>query len=110
MYAGETTTGLAYMGGTIGVLVIGSMLVAVECTDDLLALEENCDSNGMENVVAVAALGLYGWSIYDAGRAARRTNAKHGLKGALVLEPARAPTSATRDGRVVRVGLSFATR
>jgi hypothetical protein len=110
MYAGETTRGFAYLGGIVGVLVVGTMLLTGECVDDLLAAKQDCESSTLENAVTIAALGLYGWSIYDAGRAAQRTNARRGLRTSLILAPARSPVSASRDGRVVRIGMSLATR
>jgi hypothetical protein len=108
MYAGETARGFAYMGGTIGVAVLGTMMLAAGCISSLG--EETCDTSGAENVVTAAILGVWGWSIYDAGRAAQRTNARHRLRVSLIVAPGRSVQSPARDGRAVKLGLSVATR
>ena len=110
MYAGETGRGFAYLGGTVGILLVGTLVLAANCTYVVATAEEDCGSSGLETAVTVAALGFYGWSIYDAGRAAQRTNARNGLRASLILAPVQLPRSATRDGRGVKLGISFATR
>jgi hypothetical protein len=112
MYAGESGRGFAYLGGTAAIFVVGTMLMVADCTPELLSGTgaEDCGSPALENAVTVVALGFYGWSIYDAGRAARRTNARRGLRASLILAPVRSPVSSVRDGRAVRLGMSFATR
>ena len=109
MYAGETGRGLAYLGGTFGVLLVGGLVLASDCTYQVATADEDC-SAGTETAVTVAVLGFYGWSIYDAGRAAHRTNARSGLRASLILAPVRSPTSPSSDGRGMKLGLSFATR
>ena len=109
IYAGETGRGLLYMGGTLGVLALGAMVLAVECLSDL-GVEEDCNSSGADNVVTAAVLAVWGWSIYDAGRAAHRTNARRRLRMSLLVAPARSAAAYTRDGRAVKLGLSLGTR
>jgi hypothetical protein len=109
MYAGETTRGFAYMGGTLGVLALGTMMLAAECFSSL-GVEENCHSSGTETVVTAAVLGLWGWSIYDAGRAAHRTNARRRLRVSLIVAPVRSIQARARDSRAVTLGLSVAMR
>ena len=104
MYAGETGRGWAYLGGVAGLALVGSALVATDCVVDVYSGSgsETCPSSTAENVLVVAFVGLWGWSIYDAGRAAHRMNEKHGLRTSLIIAP--------RGGQGVRVGLSFAAR
>ena len=109
MYAGEARAGGFYLGVTLGLAALASAVVVADCVDDLFQTEE-CGSNSGATALAVVAGSVWVWSIYDAGRAARRTNARRGLRPSVILEPARTTTLAGRNGRGVRVGLSFATR
>jgi hypothetical protein len=61
-------------------------------------------------VSLIAAGGLWVWSIVDAGRAARRTNAKHAATTSLILEPTRIPVAFGDDRTAVRLGLRISTR
>lgn len=110
MYAGETGRGLAYMGGTVGIFLIGATAMLADCYDDLLGTEDNCESSNTGDFAAAAVLAFWGWSIYDAGRAAHRTNAKRRqMRVSLILAPRMPTSSATRGGRGVTVGLSVPT-
>ena len=108
MYAGETTRGFAYLGGVVGVLLVGGTALAVDCVGDLSG-GEDCGSPILENVVTAAALGLWGYSIYDAGRAAHRTNAARGLRTSFLIAPSRRAALDGHPVRTVKVGLSFST-
>lgn len=59
-------------------------------------------------VTLIAAGGLWVWSIVDAGRAARRTNAKRAARASLVLEPTRT-TPLGEDRNAVRLGVRIST-
>jgi hypothetical protein len=110
MYAGETKRGFAYLGGLIALGVVGGTMVAVDCAADTYSTDNSCDSSAGENLLTAAVIGVWGWSIYDAGRAAQRTNAKQqGLRVSLILAPLRSRAVASR-GRGVKLGLSIATR
>ena len=106
MYAGETGRGLAYMGGVVGLAVVGGAVVFRDCFN---FTNDPCDTPALPYVWVGATLGLWGWSIYDAGRAAERTNAKHAPR--IVTYVAPAMLSSTRGGSVpgLRVGLTIAT-
>jgi hypothetical protein len=112
VYAGETRRGLAYLGGTAGLLVLGGVVLAAGCMAEGLAnaSDPDCPSPVVENVFVGAVLGLWGWSIYDAGRAAHRTNARRGLRASLIVAPTRSPASNRRDRSAVRLGLSVGAR
>lgn len=111
IYAGETGRGLAYMGGTVGVFLIGAAAMLAECYDDLLGTEQDCESSSTGDIAAAATLALWGWSIYDAGRAAHRTNAKRRLtRASLIVAPSRSGSPARRVSRGVSLGLSLALR
>jgi hypothetical protein len=109
MYAGETGRGFAYLGGIVGVALVGGLVLAVDCTADIYSGSDQCGTSAGEDVLAVAIVGLWGWSIYDAGRAAHRTNAKQGLRASLLIAPQRS-RGVAHSGRGVRLGLSVATR
>jgi hypothetical protein len=107
IYAGETMRGLGYLGATVGIIVIGGTLMAAECVG---SLGESCEDSSTEDVATVAALGVWAWSIYDAGRAAHRTNAKRRLRVSLIVAPVRSTLARGADGRALKLGLSLATR
>jgi len=109
VYAGETSRGLAYFGGIVALGLVGGMALAVDCLDELAEPSDSCGSKTGENLLTAAILGVWGWSIYDAGRAAERTNRAHGLRTALILAPARS-SGVGHGGRGVKIGLSFAGR
>ena len=105
MYAGEVGRGFLYLGGTLGILVAGALVSVADCYADLFSPAQDCGSNTAETVTLIAAGGLWVWSIVDAGRAARRTNAKHAASASLILEPARIPVARGADHTGVRLGL-----
>jgi hypothetical protein len=107
IYAGETMRGLGYLGATAGIIVLGGTLLAAECVG---SLGESCENSNTEDVATVAALGVWAWSIYDAGRAAHRTNAKRRLRVSLIVAPVRSTLARGADGRALDLGLSLATR
>jgi hypothetical protein len=107
MYAGEVGRGFLYLGGTLGILTVGSALWMNECfmTDQPGPCGETTGA-----VTLIATGGLWLWSIVDAGRAARRTNAKRIGSTSLILEPTRIPVTAGDDRTAVRLGLRITTR
>lgn len=108
MYAGETGRGLLYMGGTAGLFVVGAAAMLGECMASV-GPQEDC-GNTTGNVVTAAILGLWGWSIYDAGRAAHRTNARLRVSHvSLALVPGDAGVSGRRSARAT-LGVSLALR
>ena len=108
MYAGEVGRGFLYLGGTLGILVAGSLLVTSECVDELFSTTDGC-GNTTAAVTLIATGGLWVWSIVDAGRAARRTNAKRTASASLILEPTRIPVALGDDRTAVRLGLRITT-
>jgi hypothetical protein len=110
LYAGETGRGFAYMGGTLAIFLIGATMMVAECYAEVLGAGERCESSNTDDIATAAVLGLWGWSIYDAGRAAHRTKAKRRRERvALIVVPARPTPGAPRGGSRLRVGLSLAT-
>jgi hypothetical protein len=107
MYAGETGRGLAYLGGIAGLVVIDAAALVAQCVaGDGMYSDDGCGSSNVDDVFTAAIIGLWGWSIYDAGRAAQRTNAKHGLRTSLVIAPTRPSGTGQRDvGRGLKIGL-----
>lgn len=109
VYAGEPRRGLAYFGGTVGVLAIGSVLIAADCVGDVAnSTESTCSSPALENGLLAVFLGVWGWSIYDAGRAANRTNARRAVRTVLFVAPARVPAAGRNDARGLYAGLRLA--
>jgi TM2 domain-containing membrane protein YozV len=107
MYAGETGRGLAYMGGVVGLAVVGGALVFQDCFN---FTNDPCDTPALPYVWVGATLGLWGWSIYDAGRAAQRTNAKHASRIVTFVAPAMLSATHGRSVPGLRLGLTIATR
>ncbi len=109
IYAGETGRGLAYMGGTVGVFLIGAAAMLADCYDDVLGTESDCESSSTGDIAVAATLALWGWSIYDAGRAAHRTNAKRRqMRVAIIVAPTGSGSPPRGGSRGVRLGLSLA--
>jgi hypothetical protein len=114
MYAGEPGKGFAYLGGIAGVLVLSTMLFVTDCLADAVAGGANsadpCPATLLENATAAATLGIWGWSIYDAGRAANRTNAPRGLVASVRLVPTmqrRSLSRTTSAGALVAIRLGL---
>ena len=100
IYAGETGRGFAYMGGTLGLMMLGTSAILAECIAEVVDMGERCDSSNTADIFAGAVLGLWGWSIYDAGRAAHRTNAKRrSMRVSMGLVPAPGSHPALRRHR-----------
>jgi hypothetical protein len=110
MYAGEVGRGFLYLGGTLGILLVGGLVGATDCfTDELFSNQPDCGRTTAETVSLIAAGGLWVWSIVDAGRAARRTNAKRAATVSLLIEPTRIPATFGGDRTAVRLGLQIST-
>ena len=108
MYAGEVGPGFLYLGGTLSLLLAGALSGASECLVEVFSFETECGQTAPETVTLIAAGGLWVWSIVDAGRAARRTNAKR-ARASLILEPARLPDAHGADRTAVRLGARIST-
>lgn len=101
LYAGEPGRGLVYFGATLAATII-AYNAPYDCTTDLWTGEEYCSETTLGSISMMTMLGLWGWSIYDAGRAARRTNARRiRVTGMLVGRTSRADA-----GPMTRVGLT----
>ena len=107
IYAGEGLRGLGFLGGMAGVLVIGTAMIIGDCVGGLSAPDPECGENDFVDVVVPAAFfGIWGWSIYDAGLAARRTNARGRLGSAsALLSSGMMPARAGHDVLGLRLGL-----
>lgn len=84
LYAGEPGRGALVAGAFVGLVVIGSAAVLGDCMAEWS--EPECGSSVVSDVIVpVALIGTIGYSIWDAGRAAHRTNARRGLSARLTL-------------------------
>lgn len=91
MYAGEVGRGFAVIGGMVGIFAVGAVAFAGDCLGDLgssMGADDCSSSSAIENITTVAVLGLWGWSIWDAGRAANRYNVRHGHPISAMVVPA----------------------
>jgi len=105
MYAGETGHGIAYLAGTAAMFALTGGVAVTECLNNGLDTGD-CGSTRAANVLAVATLGLWAWSIYDAGRAAHRTNVRSRAKQtSLIVAPGKWVGRGESVGRTLRVGL-----
>lgn len=109
MYAGEVGPGFLYLGGTLSLLLAGALSGATECLVEAFSYESECGQSTAETMSLIAAGGLWVWSIVDAGRAARRTNAKHAARASVILEPTRIPAALGDDRTAVMLGLRIST-
>ena len=102
MYAGEVGRGLLYFAGTLGIFATGGYI-----TMSLAFTDQNTHRAaaiaGWSTIIATG--GLWVWSIVDAGRAARRTNAKLARRTSLLFEPTRVPMANGGDRAAVRLGV-----
>ena len=111
MYAGEVGRGFLYLGGTLVIISVGALTATIDCLEDVNWLggdQPRCRSATL-TVSLIAAGGLWVWSIVDAGRAARRTNAKRTARTSLILEPTRLPDAVGDDRTAVRLGVRVST-
>ncbi len=116
-YADESGRGLGVIGGMTGLVVAMSFLALGDCLADAFDGSSNrCEkASTAEDVATVAFLGVWAWSIYDAGHAARRTNARRtsARRSAASFRVGLGHTYATANGRQrrgVRLGLSLPFR
>lgn len=110
MYAGEVEHGLFYMTGIPSLVLVGALVGGLDCLSDwFLSAQADCGTPAALTVSLIAAGGLWAWSIFDAGRAARRTNAKRAAGASLIIEPTRIPATPRDDRTAVRLGLRIST-
>jgi TM2 domain-containing membrane protein YozV len=110
MYAGEVGRGFLYLGGTVGLVFVAALAGVTHCLDDAIWSDQSdCDGGTAATVGFIAAGGLWVWSIVDAGRAARRANAKRVARASLIIEPTRTPVAPGGDRTAVRLGLRIST-
>ncbi len=105
-YAGEPLRGLAHFGATAGIFMLAGLMFASDCIGG-----ENCGESSEPALMMVAGFGYWGWTIYDAGRAAERTNARRRpLRVSLIATPVRPTIASVNEARRLKLGLSVATR
>ena len=106
VYAGEAGAGFLYFVGTLGIFATGGYI-----TMSLAFTDQNNRPEvawvGWGTIIATG--GLWVWSIVDAGRAARRTNAKLARRTSFLLEPTRIPVANGGDRAAVRLGVQIST-
>jgi hypothetical protein len=82
VYAGETKKGLLLLGGSLGSVVLGSVLTFAFCsTDDIYSC-----SLAPYVLGVLGAAGFWAYGVVDAPEAAKRANARNGYD-ALPVEP-----------------------
>jgi hypothetical protein len=105
IYAGETMRGATYFGTTVGIFLLAGLMFASDCIG-----AEDCGKSSAPALAMLAGFGYWGWTIYDAGRAAHRANARgRPWRLSVIASPAMLARS-EGEGRAVRVGLSVVRR
>lgn len=105
VYAGESGRGLKYLGGVLMLPVVPVFLVGTTCYLTHLTCSVRVET--LLQISIGAAVGLYGWSIFDAGRAAHRANARQGLRMTPpIIIPRRFPSTSGSTKIEVQVGFS----
>src|SRR5688500_9604144 len=96
LYAGEPGRAALVAGTFVGLFAVGTLAVFGDCAADWN--EADCGTSVFVDVLVPAAIiGTWGFSIWDAGRAAHRTNNRRGL-------PAR--LSVGGSGQGLRLGMT----
>lgn len=102
VYAGEGGRGALLAGSFVAVAIASSAIEASKCPSYTGGASCNADSRTAFAVLAGGALwGVIIFSVWDAGRAAHRTNKRNGVLGSLSV----ARTAGIDGGAVYRVGL-----
>ena len=97
LYAGERGRAALVAGTFVGLFAFGTLAVVGDCAADWS--ESDCGSSVLVDVIVpTAIIGTWGFSIWDAGRAAHRTNRRRGL-------PARLTIGGSGDG--LRLGMTI---
>jgi hypothetical protein len=110
MYAGETESAIAVAALMSGILMAGVLVSAMSCLPEPHSdPPSDCDRTRPLRISGIVAGGLWLYSIFDAGRAAQRTNAKKAGRTSLLLEPTRMPVANGGDRGAVRLGLQIST-
>lgn len=101
LYADEPGRAGTIAGAVVGIVLLGVSLDDGECDDPYT--DEYCGSSTVDALVAGAIVGVIGFSVWDAGRAAHRTNLRNRMLGRVMLWGDRAPTG----GRRINLGVSL---
>lgn len=107
VYAGEKMRGLQYFGATLGAVVLGGIMTVADCSTG--GSGASCEASGALLGPSLV-LGVWGYTIYDAGRAAARTNAGNHMRVSLRIAPAHVGRVSTHDRLGVQLGLSIGAR
>lgn len=108
MYAGEFDHGLLYAAAIPSLVVVGALAHGIDCLAGG-SFDQPCGRSTVLTVSLIAAGGLWAWSIFDAGRAARRTNAKRAASSSLIIQPTHIPAALGDDRTAVRLGVRIRT-
>ncbi len=111
-YANESGRGKWVIGGMTGLMLFMSLVTIGDCLADTFeGSGDRCEnpSSTKADVAAYSFIGVWAWSIYDAGHAARRTNARRSA-ASLHVGLRHYATASGRQTRAVRVGMRLAFR
>ena len=85
--------------------MLAGLMFAADCIGT-----ENCGESTTPALVMLGRFGYWGWTIYDAGRAAERANARRRwLRISLIVAPVGPPFIDGNEPRGVKLGLSVAS-
>ena len=103
LYAGEPRRAGLVAGTFVGVVLVGVAAAVGDCLASYT--EPDCDSSPLVDfLVPAAMIGTIGFSIWDAGRAAERTNFRRRMPGRIGV---RLGSSVQPQGRAARVMLEM---
>lgn len=106
IYAGEKVRGVTYFGTTMGIFLLAGLMFASDCIG-----AEDCGKSSTPALAMLAGFGYWGWTIYDAGRAAHRANARgRPWRLSVIAAPAGAVLAGVNETRRVKLGLSVVAR
>jgi len=105
VYAGETLTGMRHFATTGGIFLIALLSLAGDCLGDY-----ECDESVTPGLVTLAGFGYWGWTIYDAGRAAERANARRRFRLSLIAAPGGSTLVRGSDAQRIKLGFSVDAR
>lgn len=120
LYAGDVRRGLTVVGAIAVVAMSSAFIAAGDCgaNDSTNASAESCENDNVLAAGGLLILGIWGWSIIDAGMAATRTNRRMAAEQKVALlsrvpltfSVSRRPTANAEDARALNVGLRFSVR
>lgn len=123
LYAGEARRGLTVVGAIAAVALTSAFIAVGDCDGDVStsSSEESCENDNVLAAGGLVILGIWGWSIVDAGLAANRTNRRRARAATsselaelarvpVTLGLSHRPTASGESVRTLNLGVRFSVR